>query len=277
MLHKIKAKAGQMLKRRRYRYSLYLGLGLVVFFLASAIIAATLYGVLPSVALGLLDDVHTPSSNDKIMVLSPHCDDESLAAGGYDFEAIKNGAQVKIALVTNCNKHGWIDTRYKEFKNAAKDIGVPEANLEFWGFKEGMTSDKEFQPIEQMIEAEIKTYKPTVIITPMTQDAHYDHYLVGKATLEAMKNANYQGYKYGYLIHHRFFPQPKKYLTDAMLTPPIKYFTYGNGWSKFMLSADAVDAKNEAVLSYRSQLRIPLLNTLLKSMIRQDEIFIKLN
>ena len=274
---KLFEKAKAAWRRRRYRYTLYLAIGLGVFFLASAVIAATMYGVLPKVAINVIPDMPQPAKQDRVLVFSPHCDDETIAVGGYDYQAVKNGASVNIALVTDCNKHGWKDTRYKEFKSAAKTLGIPEDHLEFWGFKEGAKTETDLGAIKDMMAAEIKTYNPTVIIAPMTQDAHFDHYLTAKAAIEAMAEANYQGQKYGYLVHHRFYPQPKGYKTSLYLTPPLRYLGYGEGWVKQMLSQEAVDAKNEAVLGYKSQLRIPLLNTLLKSMIRQDEVFIRLD
>ncbi len=277
MINKIIAKARIGWRKKRYRYSLYLGIVLGLFFLASSIISALLFGVLPGKAVNLLPDVHVPATSDRVLVLSPHCDDETLAVGGYDYEAVKAGAQVHIVLVTDCNKHGWEQTRLREFKNAAKDIGVPEKNLEFWNFKEGARDEKQLDSMQKMIKAEIKTFQPTVVFAPMTQDSHYDHYLVGKAYLEAAKDIGYSGISYGYLVHHRYYPQPKRYATKDYLTPPILYLNYGQGWSKLMLSQEAEDVKNEAVLGYRSQLRIPLLGTLLKSMVRRDEVYIKLN
>jgi LmbE family N-acetylglucosaminyl deacetylase len=265
------------LKKKHIRYPLYIGVGLGIFFLISAILSITLYGVLPDAALNLLPDTHQPTKADKVLVFSPHPDDETLAVGGYDYTAIKAGAEVKIDLVTDGNKHGWMVTRYKEFKNAASVIGVPEKNLEFWGFKEGMTNDSQQAAITDMMVAEIKLYKPTVVIAPIVQDAHYDHHIVGLAYLEAVKESGYSGYSYGYLVHHRFFPQPKRYDTQRALAPPIKYLNLGYGWTKFNLTQETISAKNEAVLGYRSQLREPLLNSLMKSMIRQDEIFVNLN
>lgn len=264
-------------QRRRYRYTIYISIGLAVFFLASSVIAITLYTVLPDSAIYLLPDVHRATEEERVLVLSPHPDDETIAVGGYNYEAVKAGAEVRIVLVTDGDKHGWQDIRFKEFQNSASVLGIPESNLEYWNFKEGMTNEDALEAIKSMIITEIRTYQPTIVIAPLVQDNHFDHHLVGKAYLEAAQETNYQSYSYGYLVHHRFFPQPKKYAPNRNMMPPIKYLNLGFGWAKDILSPEAVDAKNEAVLGYHSQLRIPLLNSLLKSMIRQNEVFLKLN
>lgn len=277
MFSKIKHHIRSHWQKKHIRLSLYLALALGVFFVVSSIIAIIYYGVLPSKAVYLLPDAHQPNSGDRILVISPHCDDETLAVGGYNYEAIKAGAELHIVLVTDCNKHGWEQTRYQEFKNAAKVIGVPESNLEYWDFKEGARNEKQLDSIQKMIVAELKTFNPTVVFAPMTQDSHYDHFLVGKAYLQAVQEVGYTGISYGYLVHHRYYPQPKRYAPKDYLMPPVKYLNYGQGWAKMILTQEALDAKNEAVLGYRSQLRIPLLSSLLKSMVRRDEIFVKLN
>lgn len=264
-------------KKRHYRVVFYLTVALGIFFLVSSIIAITMYAVLPDSAVGLLPKLDQPNSNDRILVLSPHPDDETIAVGGYIYQAKQNNAEVKIVLVTDGNKHGWQETRFKEFRNSARLLGVPEADLEFWNFTEGMTDDSELEPITKMIVAEIKTFNPTIIVTSLEEDYHFDHHLVGEGYLAAAGQAGFSGQAYGYLVHHRFFPQPKHYAPNHNLMPPIKYLNLYNGWVNFGLTDEAEDIKNEAVLGYHSQLRIPLLKGLLKSMIRENEIFVRLN
>lgn len=42
-----------------------------------------------------------PTAHDRILVVAPHCDDETLGAGGFVFDASRQGATVYVALMTN--------------------------------------------------------------------------------------------------------------------------------------------------------------------------------
>ena len=53
-----------------------------------------------------LPEVVMPQSGQRVLVFSPHPDDESIGVGGYIAQSIANGANVEIVLVTNGNFHG---------------------------------------------------------------------------------------------------------------------------------------------------------------------------
>ena len=53
-----------------------------------------------------LPDVVMPQSGQRVLVFSPHPDDESIGVGGYIAQSIKNGADIEIVLVTNGDFHG---------------------------------------------------------------------------------------------------------------------------------------------------------------------------
>ena len=90
--------------------------------------------VMAQSALDSLPDVGIAQSGQKILVFSPHPDDETIGVGGYIAESIKDGADVRIVLVTNGNFHGNEQVRYAEFRKATQILGVPESNLVFLGF-----------------------------------------------------------------------------------------------------------------------------------------------
>jgi hypothetical protein len=52
-------------------------------------------------------------------------------------KSIKNGAEIRIVLVTNGNMHHNEDIRYTEFKKATGIMGVSESNLVFMGLQDG--------------------------------------------------------------------------------------------------------------------------------------------
>jgi LmbE family N-acetylglucosaminyl deacetylase len=264
------------LRRKRVRYPLIFGIILGIFFLISSVVAITLFAVLPERAVYLLPDVGSPTASDRVLILSPHPDDETIAAGGYIQKAKNNGAEVKIILATDGDRRGLGDLRYQEFIRAAGELGVEEDNLEFWEFSDGRGLNQ-VDSMTKMVVADLKSYRPTIVLAPMVQDDHKDHQALGRAFLSAAKETGFSGLSYGFLVHHRYYPQPKKFNPDRYLSPPIKYLSFGQGWQKLMLSPEEIDRKNEALLGYHSQLKVPLLNSLLKSMVRKNELFIKLD
>jgi LmbE family N-acetylglucosaminyl deacetylase len=50
--------------------------------------------------------VATPGRNERILIIAPHIDDESIGAGGFAADAIANGAEVYVAFMTagDCNR-----------------------------------------------------------------------------------------------------------------------------------------------------------------------------
>ena len=71
--------------------------------------------------------------SDRLLIISPHCDDETLGAGGTIAKARKNGARVRVVFITNGD--GSLATQYvqrsNEWKAKLKDekIADKSANL----------------------------------------------------------------------------------------------------------------------------------------------------
>lgn len=103
-----------------------------------------------------MDNIQLPQKGSKVLVLSPHNDDEVLGPGELISKSLKNGAEVKIVFITNGDgfknaiqldylnlhpkpsdyiKFGY--TRQQESINALKKLGVPENNIIFLGYPDG--------------------------------------------------------------------------------------------------------------------------------------------
>jgi LmbE family N-acetylglucosaminyl deacetylase len=105
-------------------------------------------------------------------------------------------------------------------------------------------------------------------------DSHPDHSTTGKIVKDILKNKkDNKIIAYQYLVHHHRFPQPKKFNPNLYLLPPINMVTFDKEWQRYVLPDDILDLKNKAVLSYQSQLTIPILRSLLLSFIRKNELF----
>lgn len=246
---------------------------LIIAALATQILYSRVGRVLPDVALHFLKDVTLPQQGERVLVFSPHPDDETIGAGGYIAQAVRNGAQVEIVLVTDGNKHGLMDRRYREFKSATAILGVPGKNLEFLNFPDGKLKEVNPLDLKRRFEADIHNFDPQIVIYPHPHDQHPDHAVTGGIVEEIMRTDYPDRTGYQYLVHHRRFPQPKELRKDNFLLPPTSMVSFDNEWERFLLSDEAENQKLRAVLQYKSQLRVPFLHDLLVSFVRKNELF----
>ncbi|MBI2448015.1 PIG-L family deacetylase [Candidatus Microgenomates bacterium] len=230
------------------------------------------YQVLPQSAIYLLDDIPEPKKNERIIVFSPHPDDETIAAGGYIAAAAHNGAEVWMVLVTDGNRHGLEQKRYDEFRRSADILGVKRRNLFFLNYADGTLSKQNTTMLESRFSRIVAKIKPDIIIAPHKNDHHADHAIIGKAISNI---ATKKIVVYYYLVHHARFPLPRKFDPEFYLLPPIKMISFDQKWYRFMIARVNEDIKHEAVLQYKTQLRFPPLRNLLLGLIRRNELFVK--
>ncbi len=137
--------------KKRYILTIAIILGVIGFFFYG-----WYYQNLPEFAMPAISQISSPSATDRILVLAPHPDDETLGAGGYIHQAIQNQATVKVVIVTNgdgerfsasksfrkvmVKPKDYIQTgnsRQQESTNALKTLGLNEENIIFLGFPDG--------------------------------------------------------------------------------------------------------------------------------------------
>jgi LmbE family N-acetylglucosaminyl deacetylase len=100
-----------------------------------------------------------PARRERILVLAPHCDDETLACGGLIAEAVKARAEVRVALATNGDGFhraaerflGEIEVPHKDYLTLAAErqaetlaalstLGLPGRQVTFLGYPDGGTA-----------------------------------------------------------------------------------------------------------------------------------------
>ncbi len=229
--------------------------------------------VMPQCTIHFLTDVSIPQREDKVMVFSPHPDDETIGAGGYIHYAAKAGSQIRIVLVTDGNKHGLETVRYQEFFKATKLLGVNSSDLVFLGYPDGRVRKKSRVKLYNVFREQIESFQPTIVVYPHPEDHHADHAVCGEVLQAVLANERPQIAAYQYLVHHSRFPQPKKLRPKLYLLPPVRMVTFDKQWRRFMLTQDDVEIKKSALKSYKTQLRVPFLRSLLLSSIRKNELF----
>lgn len=227
--------------------------------------------VLPQGAINLLPEIESPKENERIIIFSPHPDDETISCGGYIQRAIENKSNVFIVLITDGNKRHKKIIRYNEFRSATSHLGVKKENLIFLNYPDGRLYNYKKELYENFYEI-IKNYKPNIVIISVVYDNHKDHKISGEVLREVL--SNFENIKiYQYLVHHDYYPQPMKYDPSLYILPPLKTLNFHSKWYSFILTEKEIQTKRESILMYRSQLtKIPLREMLL-SFIRKNEIF----
>lgn len=129
----------------------------------------------------------------KILVLTPHADDETLGCGGFLISAVNNNKQVKIVLYSdnresipggNCKEI--IEIRSSEFRNAMEITGITD-------YIELKVSSENFTGSSGLIETTIKyitDYSPDIILLPSLIDNHEEHRILNKILAAALKKIN---------------------------------------------------------------------------------------
>jgi len=243
-----------------------------------SIIACILYvsdvpPVMAQDAAAALPDVVMPQSGQRVLVFSPHPDDESIGIGGYIAQSIENGAIVEIVLVTNGDFHGNEQVRYAEFKKATHILGVPESNLVFLGFPDGKLDEIDPAVFSVTLQSQIEQFNPNIIIYPDVQDANPDHSTIGKAVQKILAADPQQIISYEYLVHFKLiWPRPRELAPNLDLSPPARLINEDTTWEKVPLSQNIENIKSEAIHTYRSQLENEWLHGLVLASIRKNEL-----
>ncbi len=137
------------------------------------------------------------SSHDRVLVLAPHPDDETLTIGGLLQKTLAARAAVRILFITDGDNNPWpqraIERRWritatdrarwgerrrKEARTALACLGAPAEDSYFWGYPDqGLTelllANDESLP--RRLAAEIAVWRPTLVVSPHPADRHPDH------------------------------------------------------------------------------------------------------
>lgn len=238
------------------------------------------YMTLPQAAINVLQPLPYDLSNQKVLVVSPHCDDEVLGTGGLIQKALAEKSTLEVVIGTNCNKRGIGVTREAESIQGLATLGVSSQEVKFWNLpespdEEGVKANEDKFSI--LFASELKTFGPTLVILPHPNDTHVDHAMMGRVSGQVLKSTNSQAKVAYYLIHYNFFryPSPSGLNPDAYLLPPAKLISPSNLWYQLPLSPEEESLKEDAILKYKSQLRLrnPVLSRILLDFVRKNELF----
>lgn len=235
--------------------------------------------VLPQSAINVLQQAPIDLKGKKVLVYSPHCDDETLGTYGVISRTIAEGGSAHLVMVTDCNKHKIGQTRKEETIAAMKTAGLASREIEFLGFPEGKEKKdpEEIKNFKELVVGEIEKFQPDYIFAPHPQDTHIDHKFVGQNVDDVAKQLKVENKIVNYLIHYNFlkYPSPPGFKPEAYLLPPARLITFTDRWYRFDLDNEEENKKEDAVFMYKSQLRKsnPVLMRVLLDFVRQNELY----
>ncbi len=270
VMKKIFSKGAVLLKNKR-RIKLLLILGVILGYFLVNFIIFHIFKTVPDFAYYLFPKLEEPSTSQKILIISPHPDDEILSAGGYIQRAITNKAQIKIILLTDGDKMNLGKIRINQFKKATTFLGVNKSDLVLLNLPDGNLKKLPSEEIKQKILNSLKDFNPDIVIYPSFYDEHYDHKIAGEIIEEIFKNEP-KVKKLTYLIHFKGYPQPRKLITKEFILPPY-FLAFSCEWKVFDLTPQEIDNKNRALRIYSISTSIPIEKNFLFSFIRRNELF----
>ena len=137
------------------------------------------------------------TGSDRLLIIAPHPDDESIAAGGLLQIAIAAGAAIRVLVLTDGDNNPWpqrwvekrwtIDSvararwgarRRVEAEAALNLLGVARSDVRFLALPDMGITDilmRDDNAVTQVIRDEASSFAPTLLVAPSPADRHPDH------------------------------------------------------------------------------------------------------
>ncbi|HTX61712.1 MAG TPA: PIG-L family deacetylase [Methanobacterium sp.] len=247
----------------------------------------------------------TPIINpqDRVMVIAPHPDDESIACAGVIHYCTEKNIPVTVVVLTDGYLSADPVTRHNETVSAMDLLGVKNENIIFLGYKDGTLPsllNRYWDPsdpyningsinngnylfsfennttycganlYDNLVEI-VNNFQPTVVFYPDSEDEQIDHWAANGMTEYVLAKTNYQGAKYTYIVHDPpDWPSPRSYNPEDDLTPPPELTKIGYKWVSFPLDGYQERLKEAALNLYPSQINNI---SYIRSFIRTNELF----
>lgn len=139
----------------------------------------------------------------RVLVISPHPDDDVIGCGGTIYKYHLNGAEVTSVYMTDgrkgkpgCDEDEVVSIRRGEVKKASAIVGI--GSLIFLDNRDSELSSNP-KTIEELSKI-IKELKPEAVFLPFLLDNHPDHIATNNIFIQATKNYNGTMACFGYEI-----------------------------------------------------------------------------
>lgn len=162
------------------------------------------------------DDRSEVKLNKRLIVFSPHPDDETLGCGGTIAKKISENYEVTIVVMTdgrNVLSHVWginsnptpeelKSIRKEELIRAAAILGVPRKNLVFFDFEDRTLKEHE-KEAEIKAKSTLEENPHAEIYFPCQKDYHTDHQATNRIVSHSAKHLNDSTLEYQYSVSQR--------------------------------------------------------------------------
>ena len=200
------------------------------------------------------------TAQDRVLILAPHPDDESLSSGGLIQASLAAGAAVRVLLFTDGDNNPWpqrwIEKRWAigaserarwgarrraEAQQALRSLGVADEHVHFLGLPDTGLTDLLIRADSELMRTlvdELREFRPTRLVIPGLQDRHPDHSAAHVLARIAMQRADQTTAieLLSYLVHTDLAELPSTRV--IRLTPP------------------QIQRKREAISAHETQVRL---------------------
>lgn len=184
----------------------------------------------------------------RVLILSPHADDEILGCGGFISKFSKKDYHINVLILTNANKGApeiYSAEKIKAIRDEAKLANnfIGTKRLFFENLPALSLSNYPFYKITNIIDKYIIDINPEVILIPSANDIHEDHKIIFKASKVAMR------------------PNKKKNLRKILSYEVLSETEWNEKEKPFSpnyfvsLSKSDINNKVKAFLKYKSQVK----------------------
>ena len=198
------------------------------------------------------------AASDRLLILAPHPDDESIATGGLLQCAHAAGAATRVVVLTDGDNNPWpqrwIEKRWhigaderarwgarrrEEARAAMQILGVGTHAMDFLGLPDGGLTEllmRGDQGIVQALQTRIAAFAPTLLVLPALADRHPDHSATHILTRLALADLK--------------LPHPR------LLAFAVHGDAPGAGDARAQLTPAQRDTKQAAILAHASQMAL---------------------
>jgi LmbE family N-acetylglucosaminyl deacetylase len=154
----------------------------------------------------------------KMIVFAPHPGDETWGCGGIIAKRVSEGYDLIIIVMTDgryafskvLNIHSdptpseLKEIRKCEVKRTTKILGVPEENLLFLDFEDGMLEENEKEAEEKVTAILRENPPPVEVYYTYENDCHIDHRVTNRIVRNSIEKLNLHVIKYQYSILKKY-------------------------------------------------------------------------
>ena len=160
-----------------------------------------------------------PVEHARVLVISPHYDDETIGCGGTLLLHRNAGSVVRVVFATNCEDG--ISSPY--IARAVSKVRLTEASrvaclmgfesIKPYTFRNAIGHENQ---LSKKLAQEVEAFKPTQVFCPFPIDAHADHQSCALAVARALKKTRWQGDVYCYEVWSTLWPNAAVDVTDVI-------------------------------------------------------------